>query len=162
LARDLRRQALGACLLLAAALAPMAHAEDARLALELGYQARAFTDRGVTTDDRWQQGVRLRLQADGASADGQWQWRADLRARADDDLVLEVEDTGPGMTPDEVTRLFDAFTQGDESSTRTAEGLGLGDESAPAGDATRTVEPSRATAANVVTSARGKERTPQE
>ena len=49
-----------------------------------------------------------------------------LRARADDDLVLEVEDTGPGMTPDEVTRLFDAFTQGDESSTRTAEGLGLG------------------------------------
>jgi hypothetical protein len=84
LARDLRRQALGACLLLAAALAPMAHAEDARLALELGYQARAFTDRGVTTDDRWQQGVRLRLQADGASADGQWQWRADLRARADD------------------------------------------------------------------------------
>lgn len=49
-----------------------------------------------------------------------------LRARADNDLVLEVEDTGPGMTPDEVTRLFDAFTQGDESSTRTAEGLGLG------------------------------------
>jgi hypothetical protein len=43
-----------------------------------------------------------------------------------------------------------------------AEGLGLGDESAPAGDATRTVEPSRATVANVVTSARGKERTPQE
>ncbi len=49
-----------------------------------------------------------------------------LRARADDDLVLEVEDTGPGMTPDDVTRLFEAFTQGDESSTRTAEGLGLG------------------------------------
>lgn len=49
-----------------------------------------------------------------------------LRALAGDDLVLEVEDTGPGMTADEVTRLFDAFTQGDESSTRTADGLGLG------------------------------------
>lgn len=49
-----------------------------------------------------------------------------LRALAGRNLVLEVEDTGPGMTPDEVARLFDAFTQGDESSTRTAEGLGLG------------------------------------
>ncbi|GAW40641.1 Sensory/regulatory protein RpfC [Brevundimonas sp. SH203] len=52
--------------------------------------------------------------------------RVTLRALAGDDLVLEVEDTGPGMTPDAVTRLFDAFTQGDESSTRAAEGLGLG------------------------------------
>lgn len=50
-----------------------------------------------------------------------------LRARAADDaLVLEVEDTGPGMTPDGVARLFEAFTQGDDSSTRAADGLGLG------------------------------------
>ncbi|WP_236547614.1 ATP-binding protein [Brevundimonas sp. G8] len=49
-----------------------------------------------------------------------------LRAVAGDQLVLEVEDTGPGMEPEAATRLFDAFTQGDESSTRTAEGLGLG------------------------------------
>lgn len=49
-----------------------------------------------------------------------------LRAVAGDQLVLEVEDTGPGMEPEAATRLFDAFTQGDESSTRTADGLGLG------------------------------------
>lgn len=49
-----------------------------------------------------------------------------LRAVGGDHLVLEVEDTGPGMEPAEATRLFDAFTQGDESSTRAVEGLGLG------------------------------------
>ena len=49
-----------------------------------------------------------------------------LRAVGGEQLVLEVEDTGPGMEPAEAARLFDAFTQGDESSTRTAEGLGLG------------------------------------
>lgn len=49
-----------------------------------------------------------------------------LRAVAGDQLVLEVEDTGPGMEPAEAARLFEAFTQGDESNTRTADGLGLG------------------------------------
>lgn len=49
-----------------------------------------------------------------------------LRAVAGEQLVLEVEDTGPGMDPAEAARLFEAFTQGDESSTRTADGLGLG------------------------------------
>ncbi|WP_307363543.1 ATP-binding protein [Brevundimonas sp. SORGH_AS_0993] len=49
-----------------------------------------------------------------------------LRAVARDHLVLEVQDTGPGMEPAEAARLFDAFTQGDESATRTADGLGLG------------------------------------
>lgn len=45
---------------------------------------------------------------------------------AEPGLVLEVQDTGPGMTPAEAERLFDAFTQGDDSSTRAADGLGLG------------------------------------
>lgn len=49
-----------------------------------------------------------------------------LRAIAGDGLVLEVEDTGPGMPAAEVERLFEAFTQGDDSSTRSADGLGLG------------------------------------
>ena len=49
-----------------------------------------------------------------------------LRAVAGAGLALEVEDTGPGMEPAEAARLFEAFTQGDESATRTAEGLGLG------------------------------------
>jgi two-component system, sensor histidine kinase len=49
-----------------------------------------------------------------------------LRAIGGEGLALEVEDTGPGMEPAEAARLFEAFTQGDESATRTAEGLGLG------------------------------------
>lgn len=49
-----------------------------------------------------------------------------LRAIEADGLTLEVEDTGPGMAPDAVARLFEAFTQGDESATRAADGLGLG------------------------------------
>ena len=49
-----------------------------------------------------------------------------LRAIAGAGLAFEVEDTGPGMEPAEAARLFEAFTQGDESATRTAEGLGLG------------------------------------
>lgn len=52
--------------------------------------------------------------------------RVTLRAVAGDQLVLEVEDTGPGMEPAEAARLFEAFTQGDESNTRSADGLGLG------------------------------------
>lgn len=49
-----------------------------------------------------------------------------LRAVAHEGLTFEVQDTGPGMTRTETTRLFDAFTQGDESRTRVADGLGLG------------------------------------
>ena len=45
---------------------------------------------------------------------------------AEPGLVLELQDTGPGMTPAEAERLFDAFAQGDDSSTRAADGLGLG------------------------------------
>ena len=75
---------LAACLALPACLAQPARAAGEQFDVELGYQARAFMDDGVSTDDRWQQGLRLRLQADGGSADGQWQWHADLRARVDD------------------------------------------------------------------------------
>ena len=40
--------------------------------------------------------------------------------------VLEVEDTGIGMDPAEVNRLFDAFKQGSEGLSREYEGSGLG------------------------------------
>jgi len=51
----------------------------------------------------------------------------DLRARQEgDDLLLEVEDSGIGMTPEEKERIFDEFYQVDGSYSRNYEGTGLG------------------------------------
>ncbi len=57
--------------------------------------------------------------------------RITLRARRDRDslgewLVLAVEDTGIGMTQEQLERLFQRFTQADESTTRRYGGTGLG------------------------------------
>jgi signal transduction histidine kinase/DNA-binding response OmpR family regulator len=40
--------------------------------------------------------------------------------------LLQVKDTGIGITPDEQVRIFDRFYQVDGSSTRAAEGTGIG------------------------------------
>jgi signal transduction histidine kinase len=57
--------------------------------------------------------VGARLPRDGAtSAMGQ--------------LILDVEDSGRGMAPDEAARVFTPFTQGDASITRLHGGTGLG------------------------------------
>ena len=41
-------------------------------------------------------------------------------------LVLEVEDSGIGMTPELVKQVFDLFTQAERTSDRSSGGLGLG------------------------------------
>jgi len=41
-------------------------------------------------------------------------------------LVFKVRDTGPGVRQADRTRIFEAFTQGDSSAARQAEGVGLG------------------------------------
>jgi signal transduction histidine kinase len=55
-----------------------------------------------------------------------------LRARLDDDdgkkalIRFEVEDTGIGIAPETLARLFASFELGDNSSTREYGGAGLG------------------------------------
>ena len=49
-----------------------------------------------------------------------------MAAVQDDQLVLTVSDTGPGMLADELARIFEAFTQVDASATRRHRGAGLG------------------------------------
>ncbi len=53
--------------------------------------------------------------------------RVMLRAAAREDAVsIEIEDTGIGMTPETVEKLFEPFTQADTSTTRRFGGTGLG------------------------------------
>lgn len=42
------------------------------------------------------------------------------------DILIHVRDTGIGMTPEQLERVFDAFTQADVSTTRKYGGTGLG------------------------------------
>jgi len=70
--------------------------------LNLLSNASKFTEAGAIT---------LRVRRDGA---------------AGETVVFAVEDTGIGMTPDQLARLFEAFTQAEASTARRFGGTGLG------------------------------------
>jgi CheY-like chemotaxis protein len=70
--------------------------------LNLLSNASKFTEAGTIT---------LRVRRDGAAGEA---------------LAFAVEDTGIGMTPDQLERLFEAFTQAEASTTRRFGGTGLG------------------------------------
>jgi two-component system sensor histidine kinase MtrB len=49
-----------------------------------------------------------------------------ILAATDDAVAVGVRDQGPGMTPDEVSRVFDRFWRADPARARTSGGTGLG------------------------------------
>lgn len=71
--------------------------------------AAKFTENGVITLSVTRQGA--------ATGNGQ---------QTPDQILFAVSDTGIGMTPDQMARLFQAFTQADASTTRKYGGTGLG------------------------------------
>jgi signal transduction histidine kinase len=46
--------------------------------------------------------------------------------RADNNIVVEVRDTGEGLDPKDIPHLFDRFYRGDKSRNRATGGVGLG------------------------------------
>ncbi len=49
-----------------------------------------------------------------------------MLSTADDEVLVAIRDEGIGIAPEDVPRLFDRFTQGDMSSTRSFGGVGIG------------------------------------
>ena len=71
----------------------------------------------------------LNLASNAVSSPSRAWSRSRPRARArrrGEIVVLRVSDTGIGMTPEQIARLFQDFTQADASTTRKYGGTGLG------------------------------------
>jgi len=99
---------------------PLVEASESELVVHLGNDVH-----NITTDKAKLHQILLNLV--GNAAKFTKQGRVDLRARTEDSfLILEVQDTGIGIASDKLERLFQPFTQADESTTRKYGGTGLG------------------------------------
>ncbi|MEO8945312.1 MAG: ATP-binding protein, partial [Gemmatimonadaceae bacterium] len=53
--------------------------------------------------------------------------RVELSAQLEtDDIVIDVSDTGPGIPPEQLPRIFQKFYQADNQAKASAKGTGLG------------------------------------
>ncbi|MEG4283519.1 urea ABC transporter substrate-binding protein [Microcoleus sp. A006_D1] len=88
--------------------------------LNLASNAAKFTDRGKITINVWKE------EREVLPADNSEELSATPSRRENSAIVFQVIDTGIGMTDDQVSRLFGAFSQADDSTTRRYGGTGLG------------------------------------
>jgi urea ABC transporter urea binding protein len=99
------------------------YADSAKLRqalLNLASNAAKFTDRGKITINVWKEEwevLPVENSEDLSDIDSEFHKYS---------IVFQVTDTGIGMTDDQVSRLFGAFAQADDSTTRRYGGTGLG------------------------------------
>jgi signal transduction histidine kinase len=80
----------------------------------------------VLSDERWLAHVLVNLIANAVKFTPEG-GRVTVRARATkDDVVLEVEDTGIGIPPEDRHRIFEPFRQGEHGDAKGYGGVGLG------------------------------------
>ena len=108
----------------AALVAPLAAAKSLAVVVE-PVAPIGDDDLSATTDCMKLQQVLVNLLSNAIKFTEQG--RVTMLARAlDDDLMIEVRDTGIGISPEHLDHIFEPFSQVEQHSTRRAGGTGLG------------------------------------